>query len=189
MTSTDERNAEPDWEAIYRAELPRVYNFFLYRVGERTLAEDLTATTFQRAWQSRHHYNRDRAGFAAWLFTIARRVAVDHYRQYRSRDGRIVPIEAAYDMTGDGDAESAVEQRDQRQRLRRAIAALPPREAEIIALKYGAGHSNRDIADLLGLSSTNVSSILHRTVNKLRVLAQLDTIPQSTHDREVTHGE
>jgi DNA-directed RNA polymerase specialized sigma24 family protein len=36
-----------NWEALYTRELPRVYNFFRYRVGEEALAEDLTAATFE----------------------------------------------------------------------------------------------------------------------------------------------
>ena len=41
-----------DWEAAYHRLLPRVYNFFLFRVGDRDLAEDLTATTFEKAWRA-----------------------------------------------------------------------------------------------------------------------------------------
>jgi DNA-directed RNA polymerase specialized sigma24 family protein len=46
-----------DFEDFYRAELPRVYNFFRYRVGDGPLAEDLTSETFEKAWRNR---SRDR---------------------------------------------------------------------------------------------------------------------------------
>jgi RNA polymerase sigma-70 factor, ECF subfamily len=69
---------ETDFERLYRAELPGIYNFFRYRVGDGPLAEDLTADTFEKAWRNRNRYRYDLAAFSTWLFTIARRVAQDH---------------------------------------------------------------------------------------------------------------
>jgi RNA polymerase sigma-70 factor (ECF subfamily) len=65
----------------YHAELPRVYNFFRYRIGDGQLAEELTSETFEKAWRNRHRYQRNLSAFSTWLFIIARRVAVDHYRR------------------------------------------------------------------------------------------------------------
>src|SRR5688572_18420569 len=70
-----------DWEALYRDSLPRVYNYFRYRVGDGPLAEDLTSATFEKAWRYRERYRRELAAFSTWLFTIARNVAVDHFRR------------------------------------------------------------------------------------------------------------
>jgi hypothetical protein len=44
--------AEPDWDAVYADQLPRVYNFFRYRFGVTADAEDLTARTFEKAWRA-----------------------------------------------------------------------------------------------------------------------------------------
>ena len=52
--------------------------------------------------------------------------------------------------------------------LQRAIAALTPRERELIALKFHAGLSNPDIARMLGVSESNAGTLLHRTITKLR---------------------
>ena len=72
-----------DWNALYAEQLPRVYNYFRYRVGDDALAEDLTTATFEKAWRSRKRFRRDRAAFSTWLFTIARNVAIDHFRRRR----------------------------------------------------------------------------------------------------------
>jgi DNA-directed RNA polymerase specialized sigma24 family protein len=45
--------AEPNWDAVYAEQLPRVYNFFRYRLGNDALAEDLTSRTFEKAWAAR----------------------------------------------------------------------------------------------------------------------------------------
>ena len=69
--------AEPDWEAVYAEQLPRVYNFFRYRFGASADVEDLTARTFEKAWRARSGYRRDLAGFSTRLLSIARNVATD----------------------------------------------------------------------------------------------------------------
>jgi RNA polymerase sigma-70 factor, ECF subfamily len=51
LKGTQELAEEIDWEAAYREYLPRVFNFFRYRMGDRALAEDLTAKTFEKAWR------------------------------------------------------------------------------------------------------------------------------------------
>lgn len=45
-----------DFETVYQTELPRIYNFFRYRVGDDQIAEDLTAETFEKAWKHRERY-------------------------------------------------------------------------------------------------------------------------------------
>jgi len=72
-----------DWDAVYCEELPRVFNFFLYRAFDRATAEDLTSTTFEKAWRARGRYRKDRAAVSTWLLAIARNVAIDHLRRKR----------------------------------------------------------------------------------------------------------
>src|SRR5579862_10021249 len=83
--------AEPDWEAVFTEQLPRVYNFLRYRLGNETLAEDLTSRTFEKAWRGRHRYRHDLAQFSTWLLRIARNVVVDHRRTAHEH----APLEAA----------------------------------------------------------------------------------------------
>lgn len=58
---------EVDWHYVYSEMLPRLYNFFRYRLGDDFLAEDLTATTFEKAWKHRHRYKKDLGGFETWM--------------------------------------------------------------------------------------------------------------------------
>ena len=155
---------EADWDALYRAELPRVYNFFRYRVGDGPEAEDLTSATFEKAWRARGRYRRDLAGFATWLMTIARNVAIDHYRQRRWHE----PLEAAGHVPGGSAPEAEAERRSEAELLNRLLSDCPEREREIVALRYGAGLTNRAIAKLTGLTETNIGTILSRTIQSLR---------------------
>lgn len=156
--------AEPDWDAVYAEQLPRVYNFFRYRLGDRPDVEDLTAQTFEKAWRARHRYRRDIASFTTWLLTIARNVAVDHFRSRRPH----APLDEAAGVATRETPEDAAAARSDADRLVSLMVRLPDRERELLALKYGAGMNNREIAKLTGLSESNVGTIVHRTVQALR---------------------
>ena len=156
--------AEPDWDAVYAEQLPRVYNFFRYRVGPTADVEDLTARTFEKAWVARARYRRNLAGFSTWLLSIARNVAIDHYRSRRPN----VPIEDAVAVATGRTPEDDAARRSDEAHLAELIAGLPDRERELLALKYGAGMNNRAIAKVTGLSESNVGTIVHRAVQTLR---------------------
>lgn len=155
---------EADWDALYADQLPRVYNFLRYRVGDDVLAEDLTSIAFEKAWVARHRYRRDRAGFSTWLFTIARNVAVDHWRRRRPHE----PLEAAAEVPDPTEPSRIVERRESHARLVAALATLPDRDRELIALKYGAELTNIEIAHHTGLTANHVGTLLHRAVGRLR---------------------
>lgn len=152
-----------DWDVVYREELPRVYSFFRYRVIDRETAEDLTSITFEKAWRARHRYRRERAAVATWLLAIARNVAIDHFRRAR----REVPLGGSEPAAAETPETEALRRAEMR-RLGALLAGLPERERELVALKFGAGVSNRAIARLTGLSESNVGTILHRTTSALR---------------------
>lgn len=153
-----------DWDALYAEQLPRVYNFFRYRLGDRPEVEDLTATTFEKAWRARHRYRSDLAAFSTWLFSIARNVAVDYVRSAH----RHAPLEEAEQISATGTPEDELVARSNVARLTTLMGKLLERDRELIALKYGAGLTNRTIARVTGLSESNVGTILHRVVQGLR---------------------
>lgn len=155
---------EADWDALYAEQLPRVYNYFRFRVGDGPDAEDLTSTTFEKAWQARHRYRRDLGAFTTWLFSIARHVAIDHFRQAR----KFAPLDEAAERPGGATPEELAVERSDFERLGRLLSRLPERERELLSLKYGMQMTNRAIARLVGLSESNVGTILHRTTGALR---------------------
>ena len=156
---------EVDWDVVYAEQLPRVYNFFRYRVGAGPLAEDLTATTFEKAWVGRARYRRDRGAFSTWLFTIAQHVAVDYFRARRTD----LPLDDYCGQPGGELVDATVERQTDFARLSALFARLTDREREIVALKYGATLTNREIAALIGLSESNVGTILSRVTQRLRL--------------------
>lgn len=167
MTRSSRDNGRPpavNWRAIYDENLPRIYNYLRFRVGDDLIAEDLTSATFEKAWRNRHRFDEKLAEFSTWLFAIASNLAIDHYRKLDRE------IELRY-LDRDAHAQSAEEAAEKQARYAQLLSlleALPPRERDLFAMKHGAELTNRQIAELTGLSETNVGTILHRVVKHLR---------------------
>jgi RNA polymerase sigma-70 factor (ECF subfamily) len=157
-------DAEADWDALFAEQMPRILNFFRYRVGDGPEAEDLTSITFEKAWRHRGRYRKDRGAFTTWLYTIARRTAIDHVRARRV----LRPLEEAAHIAGGETPEDVAVRNSDVARLLALLETLPERERELIALKFGADLSHREIARATGLGESNVGTILHRTISTLK---------------------
>jgi len=153
-----------DWKAAYDELLPKVYHYFCLRTGDPLEAEDLTATTFERAWRDRERYRKDLGSFSQWLFGIARHLVITHYRRTQQEH----PIESAGTDANSRPTEEAATYQQDFERISSILALLPDREREIFSLKYGAQFTNRSIAKAVGITETNVGTILNRIVRQLR---------------------
>jgi RNA polymerase sigma-70 factor, ECF subfamily len=160
-----------DWEAAFTEELPRLYNYFRYHGLVDAAAEDLTAAVFEKAWRSRGSYRRERGAVSTWLRAIAHSAVIDYYRGLRDE----VDIDAVELPDPKPGLEETIQHLEQNLHLRRLLTALPERDRELIALKYGAGLNNRAIARQTGLSESNVGTILARVVNCLRAQMEKET--------------
>ena len=67
LTIVDLRQGYLDWDEIYQSMLPHLFNYFLYRTGDEAIAQDLSGTTFERAWSNKLHYRADLASVQAWV--------------------------------------------------------------------------------------------------------------------------
>lgn len=162
-------NAQPvDWDAVYDSELTRIYNYFLYKVCNRELAQDLTATTFERAWKARSKYSARLASPGTWLLGIARYVLREDLRRNKMTENKVDRLAETANLPSAENIEQGFQERQDKVRLQNLLQDLPEREHDLLALKYGAGLTNREIATVVGLSESNVGSILHRTVSTLR---------------------
>jgi RNA polymerase sigma-70 factor (ECF subfamily) len=143
----------------------RVYAYVAYRVGDGADAEDITSATFERALRYRSSFDPKRGDPAAWLIGIARHCILDHGL-------RDIPSDTLPDR-----AEASHEDATLRKlELRAAVAVLEERDRELVALRFGADLTARQIADLLGLKTNAVEVALHRALARLRVA--LEAPPQ-----------
>ena len=154
------------FEVLYRSSRDDVYAYVLTLLRDRAAAEDATALAFERAYRRRRSFDRRRGDERGWLFGIARNAALDELRRRRRTATLVVdPEDLSEDALVDDDAEDHAVRRAA---VREALAALTPRERELIALKFHAGLTNAELASVLGVSESNAGTILHRAIQKLR---------------------
>ncbi|MCQ3979004.1 MAG: hypothetical protein DPW09_36745 [Anaerolineae bacterium] len=147
---------------LYRSHTYAVFNYCLFRVGgDRVVAEDLTADTFERAWRARRRYRPDQAAFTTWLFAIARNAVTDWQRRRARR-----PLLSLHPQQPS--QTPSPEAQFEENELRQLVQMLEPDEQELIALKFGAGMTNRHIAGVMNKSETAVGSAIYRIMQKLR---------------------
>jgi len=153
-----------DFDALYRVARDDVFAYVATLLRDRGAAEDVTAQAFERAFRKARSYDARRGGPRAWLFGIARNAALDELR--RRKRGAALAAEPA-DVSGPA-PDDAAERALERAAVRAALAKLPAREREVIALKFHAGLDNAELAAVLGVSVSNAGTQLHRAMTKLR---------------------
>jgi RNA polymerase sigma-70 factor, ECF subfamily len=154
-----------EFERLYDEHAGPLLGFLVYRTGDRALAEDLLADTFERVLRARRPLDRRTASDKTWLYTIALNLLRDHAR--RSAVGsRAIERVAVGETRPARDAFESIEHRDS---LQRAMAVLSPDEREAIALRYGADLTVPEIAKLRGEKLTTIEGRVYRALRKLRL--------------------
>jgi RNA polymerase sigma-70 factor, ECF subfamily len=156
--------ADLAFEELYRSNRDDVFAYAAGLLRDRSAAEDVTATAFERAFRKRNRFDPQRGSPRAWLFGIARNAALDELRRGR----RQAELAAEPTDTESPSPLSLAEQSGRRAAVQAALAELEPRERELVALKFFAGLSNGEIAGVLGTSESNAGTRLHRVITKLR---------------------
>ena len=149
---------------LYDYYVQPVFKYFYRRVDIQQDAEDLTSQTFIEAFESMRRY-RERGQFAAWLFSIARHKLMDYCRRKSSR----LPLEAAEKLAGERDAlGQRVQQDEELRRLQSLIQKLRDDEQDLIYLRYLAGLSYVEMAELLEKNVEAVKKSVYRLLARLK---------------------
>ncbi len=107
----------------------------------------------------------DRARPGPWLFTVCRSKAIDLLR----RDAKMEPrSQDELAQRADPTGKAALALREQSREVEELLAALPPREREVLRLKFQEGLKYREIAAVTGLSVSNVGVLIHEAMARLR---------------------
>jgi RNA polymerase sigma-70 factor, ECF subfamily len=149
---------------LYRQYVTPIYSYIFSRTGNRADAEDLTEVVFTEALEGLARYE-EQGKEAAWLFTIAHRRIVDHYRSRRDE----LPLDAALDSPLDNPGpEAAVAQGERLAKLARLVAALDDDKRELLQLRFVAGLSYAEIGAVVGSSEGAVKIAIYRLLDQLR---------------------
>lgn len=168
----DSRKDKEKFAPLYKHYKEYIKKFFLYRVNTEQNAEELTAQTFEKALKGLDNFQWQGVSFSAWLYKIARNTLIDHYRKNDKRS-EVSSLDQHYSLPSDDKSpEDKIEIMFSEDILHKVLQELPSREREIIYLKFFDGYTNKLIAELTDLSETNVGTIVHRVLKKLRKIYQ-----------------
>jgi RNA polymerase sigma factor (sigma-70 family) len=152
---------DPDAAAAFvRRFQRRVYGLALTMLRDSDLAEEVAQETFVRAWRHAAGYDPRRGRVPAWLLTIARNLAIDRVRMRPATPTDPDVIASRLDVS-EHDALPDVGERD---RLRRAVAALPDDQRRALVLAVYTGRTAREISELddvpLGTVKTRIRTAM-----------------------------
>jgi len=177
-------DGEPDaFGALFERHARAVYNHLFRRTADWALAEDLTSVVFLEAWRRRADVRLERELALPWLLGVATNVLRNRRRLQRRHRAALarLPREHAHDFADD--ANGRLDDVRQMQTVLRAIAKLPRREQDVLALCAWAELSYAEAAVALGVPVGTVRSRLSRARARIRELS-----PAHEHEPDCEPG-
>lgn len=158
------RNFSP----LYREYHPKIHRFLKSRVNNSTeIADDLTSKTFEKAIKNIKSFRWQGISFSAWIYKIAHNTLIDYYRYQNKIKNKTTQIHQNIPDKSKS-PEKVSQEIESASKIKTVIETLDLREQKIIQMKFYEGYQNKAIAKRLGISETNVGTILFRATRKLR---------------------
>jgi RNA polymerase sigma-70 factor, ECF subfamily len=167
-----EADSQRLFEAWYEQDMTSLYRFVWYQVRDHAATEDLTATICERAFTLLDRYDAKRGSMRAWVFGIAR-YEIAEYRRIVKRGPVLSTLDDEFAAL-DEHTEITVQQREAMRHLLRSLQNLPSREQEIIGLRFGAGFTHAEIAQMVGMTENHVAVLVHRAIKKLKQILETE---------------
>lgn len=163
-------SAEPlsEFSELYNQYFPKVFAYVYGRVQDKEVSLDIVSDVFEKAYIKKKSL-RSADSFGSWLFTIARNEVSSHWR--KEKPAAKAAQEAAWEKEihhQPRGPEDTLLHKERLSALAQLVKNLPKREQEIIALKFDAELTNREIANVLSTSEVNVRVTIFRALRKLR---------------------
>lgn len=157
----------PDFESLYADHAQSLFAFLAYRTGDRALAEDLLADTFERALRAGKRYDPRKASAKTWLYAIALNCLRDQRRR-ATAETRALDRVGGRGTEDELESDLALDRIESRDTVDRALATLSAEERETVALRFGGDLTAPEIASVLDEKLTTVEGRLYRALRKLR---------------------
>lgn len=146
-----------------------IYRFALFKVSDRELAWDIAQECFLRMWRQMQDEKKEIKNQKALLFTIARHLIIDHWRQKEKQ--RTIDIEeVAFTLGDDKDLHRQSMLKEETEAIMRQLDKLSAHQKEILVLRYTEDLPFYDIAKITGKSLISVRVEAHRAIKKLKLL-------------------
>ncbi len=152
-----------NFEDAYKSHSKSIYKFLFKRTQNIQLSEDLTSSTFEKAWVSRKNFHG--GSQQAWLYRIASNILIDHWR--KKKELFVEDTDILQENVKHSTAE-LLDKKIQVQSLTEALNKLPKNMHSVVVLRFIEGLSCKQVANNLNLSESNVRIIQYRALKKLK---------------------
>jgi RNA polymerase sigma-70 factor (ECF subfamily) len=159
---------------LYETYYSRIFGYVLRRTANLQLAQDITSEVFFKTLKGLSKFNWQGISFSSWLYRIAANEIANSYRrsvkdyQYL-QSVRTSPLSQEYIS-----AEQELRKNEEYRNLQEGISRLPAKYQEVIALKYFEDKEIREIAEIMKKPEGTIKSLLHRGIEKLRIILSQD---------------
>jgi len=169
-------------ELLFKEHYDHVFRAAYRVTGSPVDAEDVLQTVFLRLARRKEKLDLSPSP-GSYLHRAAVNASLDLLRsRTRSRSVSLEEVEPFSLEGSEPNPETQYVDRELQNQIRRSIATLGPKAAEIIVLKYFEGHSNLEIAEMLGTSQMVIGVLLHRARTRLR--KQITTFREGHHEAD-----
>jgi len=164
-----ERAVKGDRDAfaqLYEKHFDRIYRYIYFRLGSKTVTEDLTQDVFLKALEAIGSFKWRHSPFAAWLYRIAHNQVVDYFRKHSKVEK--VPLEDEMELADKSDTASVAENELEIERMIAGIDKLTPSQKDVISLRFGAQLTIAEAAKTLGKNEGTVKALQYNGVLALK---------------------
>lgn len=153
--------------AFYQVYLDEIYRYIYFQVYDHQQAEDLTETTFLKAWKSLTS-SRQKSNIKnprAWIYRIAHNTVIDHHRTVKKEQ----PIETVlFTQNGSPALETLIENKQQAAQLLNMISQLEEQYRQVIVYRFINHMSHAETAETMGIQPGHVRVLQYRALAQLR---------------------
>ena len=161
-----------NFEQVYDNYFARVYAYIRARVHDEAQADDICCEVWQNVFEKQNSFDTSKGNLEQWLFTIARNKVNSHFRLYHIKNffsfgGKEEVLPSAEEKPLD-----KLGREEDIKQLYTALKVLNEKERDLVSLKFFSSLNNREIATATSLSESNVGTLIHRAMQKLKAVLE-----------------
>ena len=148
--------------------MPKIFAQAFHRLRNKADAEDIAQEAFLRLWRIAPDWQQGNTKVSTWLYQVVSNLCIDRIRRKQPENLDAIPEPA----DARPNATDVIQDQSRASALYHALAKLPDRQREAVAMRHLDGLSNPEIADNLQLSTKAVESLIARGKRKLSEILQ-----------------
>ncbi len=160
------------FQQLYQQSSGKLYAIALRITNQDKLAEDVLQEGFIKIWHNACRFDPQKAQAITWMGTIVRNQAIDLLRKNKKQSESELFDEDLHSTGNHNPTEDSIIRTDNHQALHHCLKTLDEKYRQAILLAYLNGYTHKEIAEIKGLSISNVKNRIHRGIAMVKHCVQ-----------------